>query len=120
MQSSKIIAGLLLSWKLHITVNSVLVHSPLEDHRFLTLIFQTLKIKFLIARETSLNQRSTILLHLQQIHTAAQKNVNYPHLTLATIGKGKSEFNIRLCKCSLGRREGQEETVLQFQAKLGR
>lgn len=109
-----------LSWKSDITVNSVLVHSPLEGHQFLTtLIFQTLKIKFLIAKETSLKQSSTILLHLQQTHTVAQKTVNYPRLTLPTTGNGKSKFKIRLCKCSLDRREGQqEETVLQFQTNL--
>lgn len=112
-----------LSLKLDITVNSVLVHSPLEGHQFLTtLIFHTLKMKHLIAKETSLWTSAVLSCCIHRkpdIHSSSKRSVNYPHFTLPTTGNSKSKFKIRLCKCFLGRGEGgQEEGVLQFQTNM--
>lgn len=112
-----------LSLKLDITVNSVLVHSPLEGHQFLTtLIFHTLKMKHLIAKETSLwtSAAQSCCIHRKpDIHSSSKRSVNYPHFTLSTTGNSKSKFKIRLCKCFLGSGEGgQEEGVLQFQTNM--
>lgn len=109
--------------KLDITVNSVLVHSPLEGHQFLTtLIFHTLKRKHLIGKETSLRTSAALSCCIHRkadIRSSSKRSANYSHFTLPTTGNSQSKFNIRLCKCSLGKGEGgQEGGVLQFQRNL--